>query len=558
MKTPGIATAAGPLRGRAARDLALWAALSAAGVHAYRQQAQPSLLLTVVLPLLVLAVAVPGSRARPGTAVFLANGLCALGLAHPVPAASPYLLALAVMTYLLGSRSAATREALLLFGACTAVHLAVCAVLRVDAVYWFYTLSLVPLALVLPWLAGRYRRARRALVRGGWQRARALEQRQRYVAERAGLRERARIAADMHDSLGHELSLVALRAGALELSPTLTGQDRADLAELRAAVADAVGHLRDTIGVLRAGGGAGPEPSPSPSPAESVEDLVRRVRGSGVTAELLREGEAPRHSPLVDRTLYRVVQESVTNAVKHAPGSAIRIRLTHRDGRTVVRVTNAAPAPPVRVPAGGGHGLPGLRERVRLIGGTLRAAPRAGGYELLATLPDRVAPHRPAAPEQPRPDPAPATDVDADPYADPAGAPYPDPDGPSPTGRRLAEVRRRARRRFALAAAVPAGFGILTLVCAAYLAQQLTSCVLSPADFASLRPGQDRTEVARVLPAQEFRYLPDAVRARPVPPGAVCAHYRSNGNLLEPVDVYRLCYDGPRLLTAEALPGRPG
>ncbi|MFH8887704.1 sensor histidine kinase [Streptomyces sp. NPDC017949] len=546
----------GAVGARAAKDLALWAVLSAAGVHAHRQQAEPWPVLTVVLSLLVLAVAVPGSRKRPGAAVFLANALVALGLAHTVPTASPYLVALAVMAYLLGARRASGRGPLALFGACTALDLAVCAVLDVDVVYWFYTLSMVPLALVLPWLAGRYRRARRHLVRGGWQRARSLEQQQRFVAERAGLRERARIAADMHDSLGHELSLIALRAGALELSPTLAGQDREDLAELRIAVADAVGHLRDTIGVLRAGpdggygtdgdggaygdGGAGPEPasvpSLTPASAESVEGLVRRVRESGPTVELHREGVAPALSPLVDRTLYRVVQESVTNALKHAPGAAIRIRVTHRDGRTVVRVRNAAPAvpanrvPPNRVPASGGHGLAGLRERVRLIGGTLRAGPRDGGYELLATLPDLVPPPRPAVPAARPPD---------------AGG----------VAHRHAEARRSARRRFAAAAAVPAGFALLTLVCVAYLARQLTACVLTPTDFAILRPGQQRAEVARVLPAQEFRFVPDAVRARPAPEGTVCAFYRSNGNLLDPADVYRLCYAGSRLVVADVLPG---
>ncbi|MFF3013541.1 sensor histidine kinase [Streptomyces sp. NPDC057939] len=558
MGETGFRAARGTVRARAARDLALWAVLAGAGVHGYRQQSDPSPVLTLLLPLLVLAAAVPIGRSRPGVAVFLANALVALGLARTVPTASPYLVALAVMAYLLGSRRAAVRGPLALLGACTAFDLAVCAVLDVDVVYWFYTLSMVPVALVLPWLAGRYRRARRHLVRGGWQRARSLERQQRFVAERAGLRERARIAADMHDSLGHELSLIALRAGALELSPTLAGQDRRDLAELRTTIADAVGHLRDTIGVLRAGpeggydtdGGAhgadgsghgahgadgtGPDPasapSLTPSSAESVEGLVRRVRESGAPVELRREGMAPALSPLVDRTLYRVVQESVTNALKHAPGAAIRIGVTHGDGRTVVRVRNAAPAaPPARTPAGGGHGLVGLRERVRLIGGTLRTAPRDGGYELLATLPDLVPPPRPAAPAARPPD---------------VGVAH-----------RHAEARRSARRRFAVAAAVPAGFALLTLVCVAYLAQQLTACVLTPTAFATLRPGQDRAEVARALPSQEFRHVPDAVRARPAPDGTVCAFYRSNGNLLDPVDVYRLCYAGSRLVAADALPG---
>ncbi|MEJ8640369.1 histidine kinase [Streptomyces sp. MS1.HAVA.3] len=554
VKTPKALVAGRP--GPAVRDAALWAALAGAGVFAYREQSDPSPVLGLVLPLLILAAAVPGSRRHPAPAVFLANAACALGLAHPSATASPYLLALAALTYLLGIRSARTGPALLLFGVCTAVDLALCAVLGVGPVYWFYAMSMIPMALVLPWLAGRYRQARQALVRGGWQRAHDLEQRQRFVAEQARLRERTRIAADMHDSLGHELSLIALRAGALELSPTLTGQDRTDLAVLRAAVSDAVGHLRDTIGVLRDGS----EGEPTASSVEPVEELVDRVRESGVTVHFRREGAVPVLPPLVDRTAYRVVQESLTNAIKHAPGSTVRIRIAHQGARTHVRVTNSAPpttgqaatgrpataqadparpatalpAPgPAPEPASGHRGLTGLRERVLLIGGTLHAAPREGGFEVLAALPDRVSPER----------------------AGTTGEPHPREEAGSESVRRLAAARRSTRRRFVVAFAAPAGVGLLMLASAAYLALQLATCVLRPADFAALRPGQDRAELAHLLPDRQFRYVPEAVtKARPAPPGTVCEYYRSNSNLLDEVDVYRLCYAGSRLTAKDVLP----
>ncbi|WP_404952825.1 sensor histidine kinase [Streptomyces sp. 147326] len=550
MRTPRALVARGT--GPAVRDAALWAALAGAGVFAYRERvAEASPVLGLVLPLSILAVAVPGSRKRPGAAVFLANAVCALGLAEPAETASPYLAALAVLTYLLGVRSARTGAALLLFGACTAVDLALCALLGVGPVYWFYTVSMIPSALLLPWLAGRYRQARLALVRGGWERARGLEQRQRFVAEQARLRERTRIAADMHDSLGHELSLIALRAGALELSPTLSGQDRADLAVLRAAVSDAVGHLRDTIGVVRDGsdgpggsGGYGPHGDPTASSVEPVEELVARARESGVTVDLRREGQAGALSPLVDRTAYRVVQESLTNAIKHAPGAAVRVRIVHQGARTEVRVANSAPSAgpspvpvpaPAGAPASGHRGLTGLRERVRLIGGTLHAAPRRGGFEVLATLPDQVAPRRPGTAEE---------------LLEETGT-------GSESGRRLAAARRSTRRRFAVAVAAPAGLGLLLLGSAAYLAHQLTACVLRPADFAALRTGQERTELAPLLPDRDFRYVPDAVKALPAPPGTVCAYYRSSGSLLDQADVYRLCYSGSRLTAKDVLPSRP-
>ncbi|MFJ9264906.1 sensor histidine kinase [Streptomyces bacillaris] len=563
----GTSTATGRWR-PVLHDTALWAALSAAGFYAYTDRAAPSLALDLLLPLSVLTVAVPGSRRRPGAAVFAANALCAVGLAATPPAASPYLLALAALAYLLGVRGTDTGRALLLLGTCVAVDLAVCAVLAVDAVYWFYVLALVPLALLPPWLAGRHRQARLALVHGGWERARVLAEQQRSVAERAGLRERTRIAADVHDSLGHQLSLIALRAGALELSPTLSGQDRADLAGLRADVADAVGHLRETLTVLRADEEApGTAPrgafvdAPGTAPAaESVDALVRRAREAGVAAEVHREGEPPLRSPLITRTVHRVVQESLTNAVKHAPGAAVRIHLTHRADRTTVRVTNspppegASPASPAAPPAsGGGHGLTALRERVQLVGGTLRTGPYGdGGYEVCAVLPDAVGGRRPSdgpyAPQGPFPPHGPFA-----PHApDPEPGPHQDP-GPL---HGLADARRRTRRRFVVAFAVPAALGAVMLVSAALLAHQLTACVLRPADFAGLRTGRTSTELARVLPERQFPYVPDRVADdHPEPPGTVCAFYRSNGNLLEQVDIYRLCYADSRLVAKDVLPG---
>ncbi|GCD47942.1 sensor histidine kinase [Streptomyces paromomycinus] len=530
--------------GPAVRDAALWAVLSAAAVLDYRDHPRSSVALGLVLPLLVLAAAVAGGRRWPGAAVVVANGLCALGLTGSVTPGNGYLPALAVSAYLLGARSDRTGRALLVFGGCLAADLLLCAALRADPVWWFYTLAMLPTAMVLPWLAGRYWHARQALVRGGWDRARVLEQQQRLVADRAKFRERTRIAADMHDSLGHVLSLVALRAGALELSPTLSGQDRADLAELRAAVSDAVEELRETIGVLR--GDA--DGDPAVAPRESVDDLVARVRTSGVAVDMHREDAPPRLPPLVDRAVYRVVQEALTNAVKHAPGSAVRIAFgrARRGTEVTVRVTNSAP--PEGGPAKavtGNRGLAGLRERVSLVGGTLRAEPCGdGGFEVVAVLPVRVSTGRP---------PTAGETVAAAAGTQPASH-----GGDAPeSARGLAAARRRARLRFASAFAVPAGAGLVLLGSAALLAHQLASCVLRPADYAALRTGEERARFADVLPERPYPYPSDAMRAWPAPPGAACDFYRSNGSLLGEADVYRLCYSGSRLVAKDVLPAEP-
>ncbi|MFI6690732.1 sensor histidine kinase [Streptomyces sp. NPDC050433] len=521
------------------RDTALWLALAGVALVWFVGHPESSVALELVLPLAVLAVAIPARRRWPVAAVFAVNALCAIGLAHPVTPANAYVVALAVSAYLLGTGPTTTRSALPAFGGCLALDLALCAVLGGGAVWWYYTLTAFPLALLVPWLFGRYWQAQLAFVRGGWQRAQLLERQQRLVAEQARLRERTRIAADMHDSLGHELSLIALRAGALELSPTVTGRDRADLGELRAAVADAVGHLRDTVGVLRDDEG---DRAAAPTD-ESVEELVDRARDSGVTVDLRRDGTPapPGLSPLVDRAVYRVVRESLTNAAKHAPGGAVRVRITHEGGRTDVAVANSAgnagKSLPPSGPVSGGHGLTGLRERVGVVGGTLRAAPRGTGFEVAATMPDRVGRDRPLR------ESGAVTDSGAE--SEPA----------SESVRQLTTARRRARLRFAAAFVVPGGFGLITLGSAAYAAFQLATCVLRPADYAQLQVGRDRAEFANVLPARQFPYVSDSVKARPRPAGTTCAYYRSSGSLLDQVDVYRLCYSGSRLVSKDVVPG---
>jgi two-component sensor histidine kinase len=361
----------------------------------------------------------------------------------------------------------------------------------------------------------------------------SLEQRQRAVAEEARLRERTRIAADMHDSLGHELSLIALRAGALELEPDLSDRHRADLTELRTAVSDAMDNLRDTIGVLR----ESTDPVSTAPTAESVEDLVHRAATSGVEVSLVREGAAPSLAPLVDRAVYRVVQESLTNATKHAPGSRVEVRIRHEAGVTEVRVVNSAPpgaasAGRGRRPTPGNRGLTGMRERVAVIGGTLRAGPRGDGFEVRATVPDRVSADRSHA---------------AGGLARATG---------SASTRQLAVAQRRARLRFAAAFVVPAGVALTALPAAVVFAYQLSTCVLRPGVYESLRVGQERAEIQQRLPDRHFPYPTDDMRAAPRPSGATCAFYRSNGNLLEEVDVYRLCYAGSRLVAKDVLPGR--
>ncbi|GAA2268072.1 two-component sensor histidine kinase [Streptomyces ruber] len=546
-------------------DVALWCVLAAATGYGFREARTASPVWDLLLPLSVLAVAVPLSRRRPGTAVVLVNGLCALGMADSATPGNAHVLSLAALSCLLGVRVTAARRPLLLLAGCLAVDLATCAVLRTPAVWWFYALTVLPAALLLPWLAGRHWRGRRELVQEGWRLARSLEERQHLVAERARLTERADIAADMHDSLGHALSLVALRAGALELSPDLTDRDRTDLAELRGTIADAVEQLRETVAVLH--DPPGTETGAGPPVNDTVEDLLSRAVASGVPVRWEQHGTASTLSPLVERGLYRVVQEALTNAVKHAPASAVRVRITHEAARTRVSVVNAAPPAdgPAHAPGGpasgvGRRGLTGLRERVTVLGGSLRAGPYRDGFHVTAVLPHQATARRRAP--APEPGTAPSTQARTLGRRTESALPSrsalpraPDTDAVTPeSAQRLASARSAARRRSVAAFAAPVVAAAFFVPAAVYLAWQLTTSVLPPSRFDELTTGRPRAELAPLLPARAYPYPPDRARSAPRPPGARCEFYRSGRDLLDEVDLYRLCWSDNTLVTKDTVP----
>ncbi|CAL9545322.1 sensor histidine kinase [Streptomyces sp. enrichment culture] len=238
---------------------------------------------------------------------------------------------------------------------------------------------------VFPWLAGRYWRQSRALAEAGWLRAARLEDEQRHAEERARLRERARIAQDMHDSLGHELSLLALRAAALQVAPGLADGHRAAAADLRAAAADATDRLHRIIGVLR----EDDEPAPLAPAGESIEELVARAAESGLPVRWEAghtTGPGPEPGGVTERLLYRAVREALTNAARHAPGAPVVVAVTGQAAGTTVTVTNG-PATGPASPSAGGTGLPALRAAVTSVGGAFEAGPHGKGFRVRAYVP---------------------------------------------------------------------------------------------------------------------------------------------------------------------------
>lgn len=224
--------------------------------------------------------------------------------------------------------------------------------------------------MALPWLSGRY--------------LRQVAHNHSTEIEQAQLAERARIAQEMHDSLGHELSLIALRAGALEVAPGLTDAHQKAAGAIRAAAAGATERLGEIVGVLRPAA----EEAPLTPAAAGIDGLVERARESGMDVRLagsLDDGEGVR-----DVVAHRIVQEALTNAARHAPGAPVTVSVETGAHGVRLSVTNGRATLPPRVGATTGLGLAGLEEAARAAGGTLRHGPTTGGgFEVVADLPAR-------------------------------------------------------------------------------------------------------------------------------------------------------------------------
>ncbi|MET9503736.1 histidine kinase [Streptomyces sp. NPDC006622] len=245
--------------------------------------------------------------------------------------------------------------------------------------------------LLAAWALGRLSRARAAVRDGAVQRAAALEREQAANARAAVMRERARIARELHDIVAHNVSLMIVQTIAADRI-----QDRSpDKAhELHAAVEqtgrDTVTELRGLLDVLRTDEAAETTPSKEPPQptVDALPSLVEAVRATGLDVDHEVSGRPVALSAGHHLTVYRVVQEALTNTVKHAGATRTRVRLMwdEEPDRLHVRICDdgpggagGAPSVPPVAADGSGHGLLGMRERIAATGGTLHTGPRPGG-----------------------------------------------------------------------------------------------------------------------------------------------------------------------------------
>ncbi|WP_271218991.1 sensor histidine kinase [Streptosporangium carneum] len=482
--------------------------------------------------LVVIGVGVALSRARPLAAMLLGSALWLAGVVRGNPFGG--FAAMAVLAYLAGVRMERARPAVIGLGVLLGLAGAVPPLIR-DAGAGFVAVAGVVLAAIVPWLSGRARRQYLVMAREGWERAEELERAQRVIAEQARTRERTRIAGDMHDLLGHELGLVALRIGGLEVAPGLDERYREAAGEARRAVTSASKRLQEIVDMLHQ------DTVPS---QESVPELVERARAAGMRVESRTLGQGPPPTAMAERALRRVVQEGLTNSAKHAPGAPVTVTVEHLDSESVVTVTTGAvTAGAVTADAvsrrahgdgrgregaagqGGGYGLEGLGERVRLCGGSLRAGPRGEGFEMSARLP-RVP------------------------------GPIAEPSPPSVSAAHLARAQRRARRTrvTAIVTAVTAGTAV-TVVVAAFMVYDAATSVLPPAVFQGLRVGQQQAAVERVLPGRT-RIDGPVPGEPPRQPGTSCRYYGTHPNPFDEThrELFRLCFMEGRLVSKDFLP----
>ena len=211
---------------------------------------------------------------------------------------------------------------------------------------------------------------------------------ERATAERAAVaEERARIARERHDVIGHEVTVIALQADAAAAALAKAPERAAAPVEaIRRSAAEALAEMRRVVGMLRAAEEEDLRPQPG---LTDVPSLVAASRAAGAEVGLtLRPPDRPTHAS-VELAAYRVVQEALTNARRHSPGAPVEVRVLGDDAEVLVEVVNTgAPAIPEPRAARDGFGLVGMRERVRLLGGRLDAGPTdGGGFALTARLP---------------------------------------------------------------------------------------------------------------------------------------------------------------------------
>jgi signal transduction histidine kinase len=355
-----IITVAGVLHGGGARPLALVVGLGA-------------------------AASLAGRRRAPGWTLAVSGGLTLILLHIDASAGATAVIAPAVALYSLALTRGRASQLL-------AAAAAVAAVIIAEALHagnptLLQTLGHV-LLVAIPLLAADAHRTRHAYVALLRERLELSERTREQEAQRRAEHERMRIARDLHDVMAHTLTTINVQAAtAAQLLERNPAHARTALETIEDASRDAIGELRAVLGVLREDEDRDAPLTPAPG-VDAVAGLVTRTREEGLDVHIDVAGERPERVPdAVSLAAFRIVQESLTNARRHAAGAPVRVRLSFEPSGLNVAVENGVGTPGNGNPTKAGVGIIGMTERATAVGGTLQAGRLADGFRVDAELP---------------------------------------------------------------------------------------------------------------------------------------------------------------------------
>jgi signal transduction histidine kinase len=324
------------------------------------------------------------ARRRYPTAVFAALSLASVAYYLAGYPDGPGWVSLFIATYTLsayGDGHRSTRLIVVTLAALTVVWLLTANLSPLNGAGWvFFRIGTAVMAAAL----GESVRTRRVVAEQATQRAELAEQTREFVARQRVDAERLRIARDVHDTVAHSLAVINVHAGVtahtLDKHPE---RARETLRTIEHTSARAIHELSTTLGMLR---DEDHDRTPTPGLGQ-VDRLTAIARDAGLTVTVDQDGDVPDLPAAVDHTAYRILQESITNVIRHADATNLTILVQYHDGNLRITVTDDGRGPD---PRGGptGHGIEGMRERATLLGGRLTTAPHpSGGFQVRADLP---------------------------------------------------------------------------------------------------------------------------------------------------------------------------
>jgi len=251
-----------------------------------------------------------------------------------------------------------------------------------------FAITVPSLFFVAAWLIGDYLRTRRAYVAQLEERAARLERERDQDRRLAADDERTRIARELHDVVAHDVSVIAIQAGAARAVHATRPEAAAQaLGLIETTARETLIELNRLLGVLRGSNGGTPDRSPQPGIGQ-LAGLVEGLRAAGLEVDARVDGEPRTLPPAVDLSAYRIVQEATTNVLKHSRARRVDIRVHYSEAMLALDIRDDGPGDGGDEATSSGHGLIGMRERVALFGGELRAGrDPAGGFSIHARLP---------------------------------------------------------------------------------------------------------------------------------------------------------------------------